>query len=343
MSTVVLLVQIALAGVFAVAAVAKLADLEGSRRAMRDFGVPGRAAAGLGLALPLAELAIAAGLVFPPTTQWSAGAAVVLLSAFMFGIAAAMRRGEAPDCHCFGQVHSAPAGRGTLARNALLTALAVLVVVEGPGPAIDTWIADRTAAELIAMAAIVSVLGLASLALWLWAQRRRLRADLARAHRRAAVATPGIPVGSEAPGFSLESAENGVVTAENGVVTLDALRERGTPVLLVFASPSCENCNELLPKLAVWERTLSDRLIIALVSMGSAEAHDGWRQYGFQHLLLQEDTEVYSAYRMRATPAAVLVTPDGRIGSNPAEGALAIEPLVRLALREGADAQLAEV
>jgi peroxiredoxin len=336
MSTVVLLVRIALAGVFAVAAVAKLADLEGSRRAMRDFGVPGRAAAGLGLALPLAELAIAAGLLFPPTAQWSAGAAVVLLSAFMVGIAAAMRRGEAPDCHCFGQVHSAPAGRGTLARNALLTALAVLTVVEGPGPAVDTWIADRTGAELVAIAAIVSGLGLASLSLWLWLQRRRLRADLARAHRRAAVATPGIPVGSEAPGFSLES-------AENDVVTLDALRERGRPILLVFASPSCENCSELLPKLAVWERTLNDRLIVALVSMGSAEAHDGWRQYGFQHLLLQQDAEVYQAYRMRATPAAVLVTPDGRVGSNPAEGVFAIEPLVRLALRDGADAQLAEV
>lgn len=340
MSTVVLLARIALAGVFAVAAVAKLADLEGSRRAMRDFGVPERAAGGVGLALPLAELAIAVGLLFPPTAQWSAGAAVVLLSAFMVGIAAAMRRGEAPDCHCFGQVHSAPAGRGTLIRNALLAALAVLTVVEGPGPAIDTWIGDRTDTELVAIAAIVVGLGLAALAFWLWLQRRRLSADLARAHRRAAVATPGIPVGSEAPGFSLASAVNG---ADNGVVTLDALREHGRPVLLVFASPSCHNCSELLPKLAVWERTLNDRLIIALVSMGSAEAHDGWRQYGFQHLLLQLDTEVYEAYRMRATPAAVLVTPDGRIGSNPAEGALAIEPLVRLALRDGADAQLAEV
>ena len=33
-------------------------------------------------------------------------------------------------------------------------------------------------------------------------------------------------------------------------MTLDALRERGKPILLVFVSPSCHNCNELLPKLA---------------------------------------------------------------------------------------------
>ena len=58
-------------------------------------------------------------------------------------------------------------------------------------------------------------------------------------------------------------------------------------------------------------------------------------------VLLQEDTEVYEAYRMRVTPAAVIVTPDGTSREQPGGGRLQIEPLVRLALRDGADAQLA--
>ena len=99
---------------------------------MAEFGLPRRAASVAGLPLPLAELAIAAGLVVRPTAQWAALAAFSLLIAFVAGIALAMRRGRAPDCNCFGQVHSAPAGRWTLARNAALAALAAFVAWGAP-------------------------------------------------------------------------------------------------------------------------------------------------------------------------------------------------------------------
>jgi uncharacterized membrane protein YphA (DoxX/SURF4 family) len=49
-----LIARLLLAGVFLVAALAKLADLAGSRQALRDFGVPARLATPLGLLLPLA-------------------------------------------------------------------------------------------------------------------------------------------------------------------------------------------------------------------------------------------------------------------------------------------------
>ncbi len=47
-------------------------------------------------------------------------AALLLLLAFAGGVARAMSRGQAPDCHCFGQIHSEPAGPSTLIRNAVL-------------------------------------------------------------------------------------------------------------------------------------------------------------------------------------------------------------------------------
>ena len=63
MDSMLLAARLLLAAVFAVAGVAKLVDLAGSRRAMRDFGLPDRLAAPLGTLLPLAELAAAVALV----------------------------------------------------------------------------------------------------------------------------------------------------------------------------------------------------------------------------------------------------------------------------------------
>jgi uncharacterized membrane protein YphA (DoxX/SURF4 family)/peroxiredoxin len=335
MATAVFALRLVLAAVFATAAVGKLRDLEGSRSAVRDFGVPRRAAAAVGLLLPLTELAIAVALVPAPSARWGAVAALALLLAFIAGIANALRRGEAPDCHCFGQLHSAPAGRGTIARNGVLAALAALVVVEGPGPAIDAWIGDRTGIELVAVAGGTTSLILGALALQLWFDRRRLHADIGTARRMAATAPPGIPLGSPAPGFSLRG-------LRGETVTLDSLRDRGRPILLVFANPGCDSCIELLPQVGRWQRTLAERLTIAVVSGGDPRDHEHWvREYGIEDVLLQERYELIEAYRIRGVPSAVIVTRDGTVGSNPAESVFGIEPLIRLALRDGADALVA--
>src|SRR5215472_2213745 len=132
MSLLLLLLRLFLAGTFAVAGAAKLADLAGSRKAMRDFGVPGKGADVFGLLLPLAELAIAVALVVPMTAWWGGVAALALLLIFVAGIGFNLAQGRTPDCHCFGQLHSAPAGRSTLIRNLLLAAVAGFVVGLGP-------------------------------------------------------------------------------------------------------------------------------------------------------------------------------------------------------------------
>ena len=65
MGTALLITRLLLALVFATAGVAKLADRAGSRRAIIDFGVPAFLAAPLGILLPLAELLVAAALLYP--------------------------------------------------------------------------------------------------------------------------------------------------------------------------------------------------------------------------------------------------------------------------------------
>src|SRR5436309_3697763 len=120
--------RIVLAAVFLVAGLAKLADLTGSQRALRDFGVPIRLAAPLGLLLPLAELVVAIALLPSAWAWWGAVGALALLLVFVAGISANLARGRTPDCHCFGQLHSAPAGPSTLIRNLVLALLSGVVV-----------------------------------------------------------------------------------------------------------------------------------------------------------------------------------------------------------------------
>src|ERR671913_1629028 len=139
-----LIARLVLAGVFTLAGVAKLADLKGSRQAIRDFGVPSAIAAPLGLVLPLGELAVAATLLPASTAWWGALGALGLLSVFVVGISINLARGRTPECHCFGQLHSAPAGWKTLARNGVLAAVAGFVLWAGykggAGPSALSWV-----------------------------------------------------------------------------------------------------------------------------------------------------------------------------------------------------------
>jgi hypothetical protein len=49
-------------------------------------------------------------------------------------------------------------------------------------------------------------------------------------------------------------------------------------------------------------------------------------------VLFQTDSEVSSAYGVRATPAAILVAPDGTVASAPVAGPHGIEELIRIGL-----------
>ena len=135
--------RVLLAALFTVAGLAKLADRAGTRKTVEDFGVRSRAAGALAVALPVLELTVA-GLLLPASTAlYGALGALVLLGLFTGAIAWSLARGRAPDCHCFGQLHSAPASSKTLARNVVLLAVAAFALAgslaEPPASAV-AWI-----------------------------------------------------------------------------------------------------------------------------------------------------------------------------------------------------------
>jgi peroxiredoxin len=336
MAVALLAARLLLAAVFAVAAAAKLADRRGSRQGMADFGVPGRLAGPLGLVIPIAELAVAVALVPRATAWWGALGALALLATFIAGIAVNLAHGRKPDCRCFGQLHSKPVGWRTLARNGFLVAAAGLIVWQGgddAGASAVAWLGDLTTAELVTAAGatllLVAVAAEAAFLLNLLRQNGRLllRIEaLERAVSGEAAPEPepvfGLPVGSTAPSFALPG-------LYGETLTLDYLRATGLPVLLLFTDPGCGPCNALLPEIGTWQRDYAERLTVALVSRGDAEANrEKSMEHGVKNVVLQQGREVAEAYQENGTPAAVVVQPDATIGSPLAAGPDAIRALV---------------
>jgi peroxiredoxin len=332
-----LIAHLLLAIVFVVAGITKLVDRTGLRQALIDFGVPAALATSLGLFLPLVELTVAGALIPAASAWWGAIGALSLLLLFIAGIAANLARGRKPDCHCFGQLHSSPAGWKTLGRNGVLAAVAGLVVWEGwedAGPSAVDWLEVLSTAQLVGLIVGLFVLGLVVAQWWflvhLLRQNGRLLMRLEVLEERivsgadTALATSqngdaaGLPVGNPAATFSLPD-------LYGETLTLDALRAAGKPVLLLFTEPNCGPCNALLPEIGRWQREHAEKLTISLISRGTAEENrTKSSEHGLTNVVLQEEREVSHSYEAYGTPSVVLVHPDGRIGSPVVSGADAI-------------------
>jgi hypothetical protein len=113
-----------LALVFLTAGIAKARDQPGFRQALSEFGVPAVLVKRLAVLIPALELGIVAGLLIPAWVGYGALGALAMLLIFFLGVSVALLRKRQPDCHCFGQLEAARAGRVTLVRIALLASLA---------------------------------------------------------------------------------------------------------------------------------------------------------------------------------------------------------------------------
>lgn len=339
---VLLVARVFLAVVFGIAGIAKIAD-PGSRQAIVTFGIPERFAAPLAWFLPFSEVLIALALI-PVTTAWAGSiAAFALLIIFAGGIAVNLARGQSPDCHCFGQLHSEPVSWFTFARNVVLIVVAGVIVALGkndPGPSAVSWLASLTRAELINLIlGSIAVVLLASAVVFLRrvltqqsvvlatieAMKKVIDEDYAEPpveRKDAAPPLEGLPIGAPAPTFSLAS-------IAGSPVSLDDLLAYSKSVLLLFVSPNCYPCETLLPIVKVWERDYADQLVIVLLSKGTLKDNqERVEKYGARYLLLQGEHSVADEYQAKWTPAAVFVSRYGKIASQVAYGDDAIRALI---------------
>ncbi len=323
MNDALVIARLCLAAVFVVAGVAKLADQSGTRQALANFDVPVRLIDPLVLLLPLAELATGTALVFPTTARWGAVGSLLLLALFAAGLTRVLRRGEAPDCHCFGQLHSKPASWTTVARNLALALPAAYVVLAGPGPSLTSWATgtNATGLWLIATGALAALATTTSVLLW--RENRQL-------HATGGQTTAAAPrqIGALAPQFSMPS-------TTGHAVSLQDLLADDRACILTFVSPGCGPCQQLLPELARWHDTVTARLGLTLVTPGEAtEAEQLAREHALTDVLIDEQAAIMHAYGVWGTPSAILVASDGTVRSTPVAGHVAIEALIRLALQD---------
>jgi hypothetical protein len=91
----------------------------------------------------------------------------------------------------------------------------------------------------------------------------------------------------------------------------------------------------MFPDVARWQRTLADRLTIALVATGKAdEVRELGERFGLSNLLYQPEPEVFNAYHAKGTPSVVTITADGKIAHRIRSSHGAVEAAIRRVLQD---------
>lgn len=142
------------AAVLAWAGIAKWSRPRGTAASFAGLGLP--APRLLARAVPLVEMAAAAGLVVAPRV--GAVAALFLLASFSVVLVVALRRGTAVGCACFGTARTRPVSVVDLLRNVGLAGLAVLALgsTDPTVPELEGGIVVTTAFAMGAVALAVA-------------------------------------------------------------------------------------------------------------------------------------------------------------------------------------------
>ncbi len=322
-----LLVRLALAAVFALAAVTKLGRREDTESTLAAFGIPAALRRPTAAALPLAELAVAVALLPAASAPYAAVAAVLMLAGFSIAVARVLIRGDQVDCNCFGSLGSDEVSRSTLVRDLalLVPAIFLAVVTWGdPGPGALAWIGDldRAATALILGGVALAVAALSfGFCVELMRQNGRLLARIDALEGSGGSAAGGAPAapsprhaGTQVPAFALPD-------LDGREVGLDGLLAEGRELLLVFSDPGCHACNPVLPELARLQREPGDGPLAVVMSLGDPEINRvKAAEHGLGQVLIQPDFELARAVGVNGMPGAVLVGRDGRVAAEPVQG-----------------------
>jgi peroxiredoxin/uncharacterized membrane protein YphA (DoxX/SURF4 family) len=333
MEIILLLIRLFLFAVFAVAGVGKLLDLEGSKKSVIAFGTPEDLAKTFAVAIPFAEIVFAVCLLFVSTSWLGAIGVFLFLLIFIGGMISQLSKGNTPECHCFGAIHSEPVSRKSIVRNVVFAFLALVLVVQGrnQGAALAD-LSNENALQLIFGLATVGFLGAVVFYLKRISEQqtqimRRIEILEITSHEGNPVehehnTNPyeSLPIGSPAPDFVLPDASGNTISLEN-------LLSKGKPLLFFYVSPTCAPCEALLPEIETWAAELKDKVNFVFLSLGAAE--ENRQKFGdARTILLQKNKEVTDALNARWTPTAVLVNSEGAIASHLAVGDAAIRELV---------------
>jgi thiol-disulfide isomerase/thioredoxin/uncharacterized membrane protein YphA (DoxX/SURF4 family) len=348
MELLLLITRLILASIFGTAGVAKFADLKGSEKAFKEFGVPSAMALPSSILLSAAEVVIAVLFLFPSTSWYASIGATALLAIFIAQMVYQRAMGNSPDCHCFGQLHSEPVSAKSIARNLVFLALALLPFYRGRfGQGLSLSQISQDMMPTILGTLAVLMIGGALLYLRKIADaqdefRRRLdvldlvsREGATVDHEHATDPAAGLPIGAPLPEFELTTLDGSRVSSR-AIVT-----EVGLPTLFFFVSPTCGPCQALLPDVIRWRDELKGRVAFVFVTSGSEKGNrKKFADVADSPILLDDERQFANGVGGKWTPTALLVDGNGRIASHIAAADTAIEELIERIRSADLDAPL---
>ncbi len=335
MEVVLLILRIGLAAIFGLAGIAKFLDRDGSEKAFKEFGVPETIARPSSIALSIFEIVIAALFLFTTTSWYASVSASFLLILFVGQMIYQMAKGNAPDCHCFGQLHSEPVGKKSLIRNMIFAVPAGFLVIQGNGnqgmslgdPNLDIMQLIFGVTIIAFLVAVLFYLKKVSDQQTELMKRIEVMELIARdggqvTREEAGHPHEGLPIGAVFPDFALPD-------LSGKTVSLADLRIDGLPVLFFFVSPTCNPCKALVPEFEEWQVDLKDKVKLVFVSTGKPEENaEKFSGEAAKLFLIQNEREVAESVRAQWTPTGILMDRHGRIASHVAAGDAAIRLLV---------------
>ncbi|MFN0278350.1 MAG: MauE/DoxX family redox-associated membrane protein [Pyrinomonadaceae bacterium] len=330
-----LLIRLLLAAIFGLAGIAKFLDLKGSEKAFKEFGVPAIIARPSSIALSVLEIVIAVLFLSTATSWYASVGALFLLVLFIGQMVYQMARGNAPDCHCFGQLHSEPVSKKSIVRNIVFAVPAAFLVYQGNGQQ-GSSLTDAKSDIVQSFFGLAIVALLVAVLLYLKEISSQQTALIKRIEVMELVARDGGQVTREDVGHPHEGLPIGAVFPDfvlpdlnQNIVSLADVRADNFPALFIFVSPSCNPCKALVPEFEEWQAVLSDKLKLVFVSTGEPEENaEKFVGEAEQVFLIQDERELAELVRAKWTPTAVLMDRHGRIASHVAAGDAAIRELV---------------
>ena len=317
------------------AAIGKFLDLEGAEKSVKAFGTPADLARTFAILIPFAELVFAVCLLFTATSWLGAIGVFGFLIIFIGGMISQLAQGNAPDCHCFGAIHSEPVGKKGLIRNGIFALLALFLIAQGKenqGLSFSQMTNEFALQFIFGLAIFGLLIAVIFYLKRISEQQNQImrRIDVlelvsqdGKQVERENVGSPldALPIGAFAPDFVLPN-------VRGREVALEHLLMDGKLLLFFFVGPNCVPCAELLPEIVNWQNELGKRFNFVFISSGNAAENSKKFGESFKNILLQKEREVSETYYAVWTPTVLVVNSEGIIASRPAVGDGAIRELI---------------
>lgn len=279
-----------------------MADKEGTRQAMMDYGLPSRWAGRSAGVLIALEIALSYTVLLDPTSRGASALLGLLFLLICAALTNLLRQEKAPPCHCFGAIHSEPVSWKTVARAALLIGLSALCLyLPNSSLTPSLW-----SAICLTCGYILILKGSYSLASRRQKDQKRTRKSLEMGQRVPAVTLPD--------GRWLES--------------ILSSKER---TLLLVTSNRCSPCKDLKHSLNGWATHFQDDLNIIELDYQNNDKDQSTKELSFQSIPISYDE--FRRFKS-PTPGGFLVDKVGTILHPPVVGAEEFQALLRLTLNE---------